>query len=60
MIFGGWRRKRVVIRGCSYRFLPLPLPLLLGQPVGPLFDPSTNPWWGIGNTLSQMKGGKEK
>lgn len=27
----------------------------LAQSVDPMFDPSTNPWWGVRNTLDQIK-----
>ncbi|MCX4164125.1 MULTISPECIES: hypothetical protein [Paraburkholderia] len=29
----------------------------LGQSVDPMFDPSTNPWWGAKNTWNQIKDG---
>ncbi|CAG9185111.1 hypothetical protein LMG23992_05442 [Cupriavidus laharis] len=31
----------------------------LGKSVDPMFDPVTNPWWGINNTLEQLNGGKK-
>lgn len=30
-----------------------------GGSVDPLLDPATNPWWGMGNTIKQIKEGKK-
>jgi len=31
----------------------------LSQSIDPMFDPSTNPWWGVRNTFDQLKGSKK-